>query len=353
MGLMDIFRGGSGEPMDAADRKKLFYYLQRKTSYTAWARASDAFDVFAAVYKKQVMQESKAPGSIFGATEWDLWYTDILRAQVWFEQGLKALRQGDHSVWLYNSRGVLRDALMTGAHWYTELIFGGERGDHQYFGKYLDEMKIAITRFNAVQQDVGYLQSKMTDTPASEFWGEWLQSVLNNQPFPRKSVDGIEPALQASPLRYPDPLPEVPVPARQVLVSTGQPVPVDGIWEPQVKNGCMNYMMQDTEALLLDQEGGSPRDVVWKLVWEDTRYTDGDIPAEERLYFVPDAAPATAQAVVTADLVTAQSGELCPRDGDWAVMDEIHTKMSLVGGRKMPQSQGRDVQWVWVGKYRK
>lgn len=351
MGLMDVFRyGGSGADMSEDDRRKLFWYLKRQSSYTAWERLAQAFDVFAGVYKRQVMEEGKAPGSIFGATEWDLWYTDILRAQVWFEQGLSRLRQGDRSGWLHNSRGVLADALLVGAHWYSELIFGGPRCDHQYFGKYLEELKQTITRFNAVQRDVGYLQSGMLDTPAPLFWGEWLQCVLHNQAYPRTPVDGLEPEVQGSPLQFPEPLPDVPDPGRLVLVKTGEPVPVDGIWEPQVKNGSMNYMLNNTEALLLNKEGGTPREVVWKLIWEDTRYQDGDIPAEERLYFAPESAPAAARAVVTPELITAVSGEPCPRDGRWAVMDEIDTKATLVSGRKMPQSHARDVTWIWVGR---
>lgn len=53
----------------------------------------------------------------------------------------------------------------------------------------------------------------------------------------------------------------------------------------------MNYLVKDTEATLLAGERGMRREVVWKLIWEDVRYRDGQIPAEERMYFQPESVP--------------------------------------------------------------
>ena len=351
MGLMDMLKSAwSGSGMSPDDRKKIFWYLKRKTSYTAWLRTAEAFDEFAAAFKRQVVEQPNAPGSIFGPFNWEEHYIEILRAQVWFEQGLAALRTNDHSVWLNNDRGVLDDALMIGNHWYNELIYGGERMDHEYHGKYLDELKTAIEAFNATRDDIGYLQPDMMDAPASEFWGEWLQCALNSEAFPRKPDPGFPQRKYGALLVFPNPLPDISVPARDLQLKTGELVTVDGIYEPQVKDGCMNYLIKDTEAPLLAEEGGAPRSVLWKLVWEDVRYIDGQIPVEERMYFQPESAPQVAQSIVTPDVVSKLTGELCTLDGYWAVMDDLDTKLELRSGVKMPPSHGRDVTWVWVGK---
>jgi hypothetical protein len=348
---MDIFKSGwSGSAMSQDDRKKLFWYLKRMTSYTAWSRAAAAFDDFSEVFKKQVVEEPNSPGSIFGPFNWEEDYIEILRAQVWFEQGLETLRNGDRSVWLYNDRGVLADAQMVGEHWFAELIHGGPRCENQYFGKYLDELKTEIRKFQQAGRDIGYCQPKFIDTPAPEFWGEYMECLLNNEIYPRKPDPGVTPERYASTLVFPDPLPEIPPAPRSLLIKSGDPVPTYGIYEPQVKDGCMNYLLQDSEAPPLAEEGATSRPVIWKLIWEDLRYLDGQIPAEERLYFVAPSLAQEAQLMTAPDLVSKITGEVCSQDGFWAVMDELDTKVALRKGSKMPDSGGREVSWVWVGK---
>jgi DUF2075 family protein len=36
--------------MSVEDRKRMFWYLKRKTSYTAWKREADSFDRFANIF---------------------------------------------------------------------------------------------------------------------------------------------------------------------------------------------------------------------------------------------------------------------------------------------------------------
>jgi hypothetical protein len=336
--------------MGADDRKRLFWYLKRKTSYTAWGRAAEEFDAFAEIFKKQVIEEPITPGGIFGGTEWEKHYIEILRAQVFFEQGLFRLRKGDRSVWLYNDRGVLRDALMIANLWYAELMFGGERYDHEYQGKYLEELKRAIKRYFDVSEDAGYVQPMMVGSRSPLFWGEFLECILNNQTFPRTLVNGVTPTSYGAPLVYPSPLPDVPESIPDQRVYTGEAVTSDGVYEPLVKDGCMNYLLKDTSAPPLAVEGGSSRPVVWKLIWQDNRYVDGQIPVEERLYFPPEVLKTTQPSFTVPDVVSALTGEIASRDGTWAVMDELKTKLVCREGEKMPPSQGRDVTWVWLDK---
>jgi hypothetical protein len=288
------------------DRRKLFWYIKRKTSLSAWKRESDAFDAFAIIFKKQVVEQPHAPGGLFGPVTWDAYYPEILRTQAQYEQGLSRLGTGDRTVWLYSARGILRDAIVVSNIWYTELIYGGERGDHNYYGKYLDEMKIAITYFNKTQGDAGFVQSMMAETPAPIFWGEWIECALNNEIYPRNPEPGFPQGKYSSLIQYPTPLPDVPVEEEEILIKTGDNIPEYGIYEPQVKDGCMNYLLKDTPAPLLSYAGEDDRPVVWRLIWKDLRYLDGNIPAEERTYFPEEE---QARVSIDSDLISPTTGE--------------------------------------------
>jgi hypothetical protein len=78
---------------------------------------------------------------------------------------------------------------------------------------------------------------------------------------------------------------------------------VFGIYEPQVKDGCMNYLLQNIPAPTLAYERGSNQSVVWRLIWEDTRYLDGTIPDEEALYFPPESESVKSIAISTSSAV--------------------------------------------------
>jgi len=352
MGLFDIFKTQwSAGKMTPDDRKKLFWYLKRKTSYTAWKREADAFDAFAVIFKKQVVEEpvAKAVMSI-GNTEWERFYSQILKAQVLYEKGLARLFQGDRSVWLYNDRGILGDAGTISNSWYSELVNNGARGDHFYDGKYVEEMTEAIKVFDIASRDTGYQQSMMADAPAVEWWGEGMYCILNNEMFPRHPEPGWPRLKLASLIEYPSPLPEVPVAEKEVLIKTGENTPVFGIYEAQVKDGCMNYLLQNTPAPLLAYGGGDNRPVVWRLIWEDTRYLDGSIPDEEALYFPPEAEIVKPAIISGSSDVqpSAPTGALCPESGNWVVLDDIHGKQTFQKGERLPQYQGRDVTWLLV-----
>lgn len=127
--------------------------------------------------------------------------------------------------------------------------------------------------FDAVQLR-GYLQPMVSGTPAPELWSTFWYD------------DYIKPGI-------PDDLPDVAMP-KDILVSTGDQVPVFGIYEPQIKDGCMNYLLGGTEApTIWESDGneatGNQQSVTWRLIWEDQRYVDGIIPAEENSYFSPAA----------------------------------------------------------------
>lgn len=148
--------------MTEDDRKKLFWYLKRKTSYSAWKREADAFDRFAEIFEKQVIEQPLAK-SKFGVyqTNWETSYPEILKAQILYEKALLSLKQGDRSVWLYNERGTMDDASTIAHKWHSDLVNNGPQGDHFFEGKYVEALTAAISEFYSASRETGYIQPMM------------------------------------------------------------------------------------------------------------------------------------------------------------------------------------------------
>lgn len=326
--------------MTEEDRKKIFWYLKRKTSYTALKREADAFDCFADVFEKQVREEPRAngPNNLFGPMDWEELYPEILNGQVLYEKALSQLKQGDRTIWLYNERGLMGDARTISSSWHNKMVndeqyvYGNGMG-HSLDGKYVGEMIKVLEAWFVSADDTGYFQPRFADRPAPESWTTFWYDTYAKLPLPMH-------------------LPEVPIPEKEVLIRTGQEVPVFGIYEPQLKDGCMNYLLGGIPAPEYEPTDGTyattQHPVTWRLIWEDTRYLDGHVSSEEDFYF-----PASNQAVTPTaaaasdDLLFAATGQKCPKDGNWAVMNDLQGKINLKKGDKMPQYQGRDVAWVW------
>lgn len=342
MSIFDLFKPKwSAGKMPESDRRKIFWYLKRKSSLTAWRNVAVAFDDFASVFERQVVENPIVIPEGFTpewATNWEMFYPQILKAQVLFEQGIERLAGGDRTVWLYNDRGVLGDAVTIAEYWYTALIRHGPHEDIYFEGQYVPEMEAAISRVSAyLFATAGVVQSMMGDAPAFEVWSQERMAFLEKQiPFPADCE-------------------EVPQPSQEISVRTGQILPCYGVYEPQVAGGCLNYLLGGTVAPVANTIDDSTDDlnsrpVTWRLIWEDKRYLDGTVPVEERTYFVaektvPLAVPATFDAEIYA-----QSHESAARAGTWAVMDDLTAKVQLAAGELLPQNNGRDVTWVWVSR---
>lgn len=326
MGLLDLFKTKwTAGDMTEEDRKKVFWYLKRKTSYTSWKRKADAFDGFADIFEKQVQEEpvAKAGELNMWDTNWETSYSEILKCQVLFEKALAQLKQGDRSVFLYNDRGFFVDAGDIAGIWYMDIVNEGNQGDKRFDGKYVPEMKKALEDYSLAARHTGYTQPKMD--------GQAAPLV-----FDKVIYDSID---------FPSVLPEVPESLEETLVRTDEEVPVFGIYEPQIKDGCMNYLLAGTLAPTYSML--HRRAVTWRLVWEDTRYLNGHVANEEDAYFPAQAKVAPAENYAASDLLSAYSGQTCPKTGDWAVMNDLQGKVNLNKGDKIPQHLGRDVTWVW------
>ncbi|MDY7578245.1 Imm72 family immunity protein [Herbaspirillum sp. RTI4] len=338
MGLFDIFKSQwSAEKMTQEDRKKLFWYLQRRTSYTAWKTEADAFDAFAAIYKKQMVEEP-TPEKIntMWGTDWEFLYSNVLKPQVWYEEGLAHLKCGDRSVWLVNPEGVLGRANTWAGIWFDNLLNHGAQGDKFFDGKYLPELEKSIEAWGDAASKTGGLHSFNSTRPAPECWSTWWPAKFAKLPFPTR-------------------LPEVPVPEKEVRIRTKETVPVSGIYEPQMKDGCMNYLHAGTSAPTMELTDGTyvkgaPIAVTWKLLWQDTRYLDGVIPAEEAQYFPPkkEVVERVSAPIPYRNDPELKTGKLCSRTGHWIVLGDYLHKVWFVEGDVLPQAKGRDVTWLWV-----
>lgn len=335
MGLLDFLKTQwSGKDMTSEDRKKLFWYLKRRTSYTAWKREADAFDRFADIFEKQVIEEPTAGPKNIWCTDWEIHYPRVLKAQVDYELALRRLLQGDRTIFQYNSLGVLWDASLVAHDWYNNLVNHGYQGDHFYDGKYVPDLTDAITEFCECSRHTGYFQPRMVPTRAPHFWGEWMKDELA-QVCHRPTYD------------------DVPVPAEPVLVNSGDEIPVFGIYEPQTKDGCMNYLCVGGPAPLLWGGDGSGRQlsVSWLLIWKDERYIDGQIPAEEAEYFpIVNSTKPPAVNFISDEVISAETGAVCPKSGIWAVLVDINGRASIAEGDRMPQFNGQNVAWVWSSR---
>jgi hypothetical protein len=155
MGLFDIFK--SRRPDKAAAGKnddKTFWYVNRRISYAAWKRETDAFDRFAAIFERQVIEEPHAAG-LMGGTRWDTSYPEILRAKVLYEKALAQLAQGDRRECLQKSVELMSAARTIMYDWHSELVNGGPRNEHSFDGKHVEAMTRAIIDCAAASRDNG------------------------------------------------------------------------------------------------------------------------------------------------------------------------------------------------------
>lgn len=339
MGIFDFLKTKwTAGDMTEEDRKKVFWYLKRTTSYTAWKHQADAFDRFADIFEKQVIEEpiAKAGELSMWDTNWETSYPEILKCQVLYEKALARLKQGDRTIWLYNEPGIMGDAAVIASKWHADIVNhgAGAQGDKYFNGKYVPDMETALKEWFTCAEIAGELESQFEDVSAPDYF------------FPGKFDP--QSGQYNPPLPFPAVLPEVPQPKEEVLVRTGEPAPVFGIYEPQVKDGCMNYLLGGVAAPTYVMGSYEDiRSVTWRLIWEDTRYLDGHVSSEEDQYFPAQATAKPAETYAASDLLSANSGQTCPKAGNWAVMNDLQGKVTLNKGDKMPQHLGGDVTWVW------
>lgn len=341
MSIFDLFRSEwSSVEMTENDRQNIFWFEKRKSSYTAWKALSDSWDEFAKIFERQVREQPHVPHdglpSNWG-THWERSYREIVQAQALYEEGLTRLLKGDRTVFLYNNAGVFDYAYVISEYWYSCLVNHGMHGDKFFEGKYVPELTDAIIAFSKFAQvTAGVQQHMMAEAPAPDtFSRTWIERI-------------------AKECQIPSVVSEVPDGSSTVRIFTGCELPLCGIYEPQIRDGCMNYLLAGVPAptyIVYDKRGmSSHRPVTWRLLWEDDRYVEGGIPPEEKLYFPASASIAPTVTLASDDLISASSDQVCPKTGIWALANSIDTRERFEIGDKFPLVSNRDVVWVWVDR---
>jgi|GEM_PF-4253058 len=333
------------------NRRRLFWLLQKWSSYTVWAHYAKQFDVFVKAYEEALATwpDGERP------PEYNVRFAYL--AQDLYPKGLAALARGDRSMW----RTMREDAYLLCAAWMASKGMdgvtsaeinkydGGERGVPLYtvWTERLEQLRLL----------------KEAATPKwAEFVYEPRPTYADWHPIAYRPSEGLPEAFFQSTRQDQDvgPLPthcpDTPPPT-STLVESGERIPNDGIWEqvfPHRAPGetdCLNYFVKGAIAPWIDDPNHDyvhgkqfALPATWRLVWEDTRYLDGVIP-DESFYFNPVITvqePVEAQG--TAPLIPSsgrcEAGQPCPQAGIWWTPAKPDARRAFVQGEAMPDFPG-------------
>ncbi|KVD69008.1 hypothetical protein WI89_20750 [Burkholderia ubonensis] len=339
---------------DDATRRKIFWLLQRLTSFSLWKRKRDAFAIFANEYENAVKTWPEDDPETMPADNVPIIF-EILAA---YDRGLSELARGYRFVWQLGE----------------PLEYAIDRYNHlnAYFfphPDYWDRGAQAAPYPPKVDALAQLLH-------ASEYQMEY--APLEPEPLDNYLAQLSSIGLLLSPNAYkhsfytlpypvfPADLPEVPEAVGPVIKS-GDKVPCDGIWEPVVVeqskllgvvpvgnrslrgNGCFNYFIRDIRAPnLSDDDTGAVVKTHWRLLWEDKRYADGVIPDESQYFLEPPSAPQPNRETVA----PVRTGDICPVSGEWQTDEYGGKTLRVEAGAAMPDMLVRDnlgelkVHWV-------
>lgn len=321
---------------DELVRRRLFWLLQRLSSYTLWQRKRDLWAYFVQKYEEALKTWPVEATDGFHPKN-IIWAYDALRL---YDEGLPELATGNRQVWQRQTgefHQLSRPIALVEGFFYLPCH---ERGVQR------EAYPPEIEKLNKLKVAAEYKGDNLVYPPHNKVSNFFDAEYLLDPENYHYNLNTL-----AYPV-FPKNLP--PVPERSdIIIKTGDPVPCDGIWEPVkiqynhkllviktdirgFKNlGAYNYFIRGMDAPLqiyLDsmlQDGWSYRDVHWRLLWEDTRYCDGIIP-DESDYFLDDA---------PGKRITCQSGERCPHSGRWATIEGGHQQFTdVVAGQLMPQA---------------
>ncbi|WP_370870133.1 Imm72 family immunity protein [Variovorax boronicumulans] len=134
---------------------------------------------------------------------------------------------------------------------------------------------------------------------------------------------------------YPSGLPSCPEKnkSNEGQVISGEAIVLDGIYEPWFFTGgvgCPNYLLKGQTAHQYQPEGSNDLvPVRWRLLWEDRRYIDGTVPAEEAHYVDIAAEISSSEHGVF-------SGDICPQTGNWRAPRLNNRQEHVEHGQPMP-----------------
>lgn len=315
-------------------RRRLFWLLQRLSSYTLWQRKRNAWALFAEKYEEALKTWPEERSEGFNS-EVIIWIYDVLRL---YDEGLAELSTGNRQVWQIKIGAFYQLARQ------VDLV-------KSFFWASCHERWVHVEPYPDYVVPLDNLRF------AAEYYGDHLLFPSHNNVCNVFDADYLLDSDRYNGVFHTYPYPVFPkklppIPDRiDVIIKTDDPIPCDGIWEPitvkyhhkllvvptEVKGfttlGAFNYFIKGMNApLQVYNDFGSIRyrSVYWRLVWEDTRYCDGII-ADESAYFLGEAQEKRIQC---------RSGEQCPHSGQWATLAGGQQQFAYVrAGNKMPDAK--------------
>ncbi|WP_186082953.1 Imm72 family immunity protein [Burkholderia gladioli] len=339
---------------DDVTRRRVFWLLQRVTSFSLWKRKRDAFSVFARAYENAVKTWPEDDPEYLPADN----LPTIFEILASYDRGLSELARGHRFIW---QRG---EALQYAVDRYRHLnAYLFPHPDYWDRGAQMAAYPPKIDAFAQLLHASEYLIERAPFEP-SELTDHMAQlqsagSLLN--------PDAYEKGFYTLPYPvFPAELPEVPE-AVGLVIKSGDKVPCDGIWEPvaieQSKllgivpvgnrslrgSGCFNYLIRDIQAPnLRDIKAKAVVQAHWRLLWEDKRYRDGVIPDESQYFLEPPQVPQPPDATI----VPVRTGDRCPVSGEWQTDEYGGKSIRVEAGATMPDMLVKDnlgelkVHWV-------
>ncbi len=292
------------------NRRRLFWLLQKWSSYTVWAHYARQFDVFVKAYEEALATwpDGERP------PEYNVRFAYL--AQDLYPKGLAALAKGDRSGWLEREDSYLGEAAGKASRAMDGITskeinseYGGEHGTPLYtvWTDRLEQLRL-------LKEAATPCGASLVYEPRPTYAGWHPQALIGSEDV-EEYLDQLEhPKLGESLGPIPTHCPDTPAPTG-ILMKSGDRTPSDGIWElvlPHRAPGetdCLNYFVKnavapwtfDYEQFDQDPNPGKQfvQPAIWRLVWEDTRYLDGVIP-DESFYLNP--------------VITPEAGHDCQRE---------------------------------------
>ena len=294
-----------------AKRAKAFHLLKKFTSWTFVNHSIGLYRSFLDAYEKQL--DTPSPN------------------QQWLEETYRVCFLGC-LIELERGQAILRNGMAREAA-FKALIEGGKFVDYlwgmsaEWWGVEHDQFFVRLGRSEPT--DTGAVASALLSKASLTLCARTSVS------FERWNYDNVFDDSEWPPKRtYPISLANCPVKNTSTHgeVLSGEEITTDGIWEPWFmtgKVGCPNYFLKGQVAHRYQPEGTDDREPVrWRLLWEDIRYLDGSIPAEEADYL-------DKPAEVIPVRLKAMPGDICPRTGYWEAF-VVDGRYHVVAGAPMP-----------------
>jgi len=342
---------------DDVTRRKVFWLLQRLTSWSLWKAKYDAFKTFADAYEVAVKTWPPNDPEMIEADH----LKEIFEILSDYDKGVAELGKGRRFVWRAGQalEEVVRKFNDLGRYFYRNPNYW-ERGQSAPYPPKVDAL-YQLMRASQFHMDYAPVEVWSDENVANL---EWPSSLLDPAHYDHGFYKLDYPV-------FPAVLPDVPDPAGPVIRS-GQTVPCDGIWEPVTiersripgsipvdaklfrNNGCFNYFVAEVVApsfadIDVDTFDVTLRSTHWRLLWEDTRYRDGIVPDESQYFLTHEAEP---RPLTPGDVAPIRTGEICPVSGEWRTDEYGGKTIRIDRGAAMPDMLVKDnmgslkVHWV-------